>query len=234
MAVLPCLPRGHRRDFSPKREKSADPYAQSSRPSTSTSFRTVCFGSAPGPAASFLPPIGRALVTKMQQQRGRAAVVKIPPAAAVKNMAPVIAASAPLEDVVYRALGGLIKIAVVRVLRISVGALVPADAFAEDRSWHIRIHETDHSSAFRGWRPCPRTGRIAPSAPRFAAPPPRRGPPSSPRWRRAARCPRTPHPVRSTDGRRTGTPCTETTAWRFARRARDKSSAIHLPEFDGF
>src|SRR5271165_231844 len=42
MAVLPCLPRGHRRDFSPKREKSADPYAQSSRPSTSTSFRTVC------------------------------------------------------------------------------------------------------------------------------------------------------------------------------------------------
>src|SRR5271166_4884994 len=44
MAVLPCLPRGHRRDFSPKREKSADPYAQSSRPSTSTSFRTVCKG----------------------------------------------------------------------------------------------------------------------------------------------------------------------------------------------
>jgi hypothetical protein len=27
MAVLPCLPRGHRRDFSPKREKSADPHA---------------------------------------------------------------------------------------------------------------------------------------------------------------------------------------------------------------
>ncbi len=42
MAVLSCLPRGHRRDVSPKREKSADPYAQSSRPSTSTSFRTVC------------------------------------------------------------------------------------------------------------------------------------------------------------------------------------------------
>src|SRR5271165_1431528 len=42
MAVLPCLPRGHRRDFSPKREKSAHPYAQSSRPSKSTSFRTVC------------------------------------------------------------------------------------------------------------------------------------------------------------------------------------------------
>src|SRR5271167_4227847 len=42
MAVLPCLPRGHRRDFSPKREKSADPYAQASRPSTSTIFRTVC------------------------------------------------------------------------------------------------------------------------------------------------------------------------------------------------
>ena len=32
MAVLPCLPRGHRRDFSPKREKSADPHAQSSHP----------------------------------------------------------------------------------------------------------------------------------------------------------------------------------------------------------
>src|SRR5271166_2615420 len=46
MAVLPCLPRGHRRDFSPKREKSADPYAQSSRPSTSTSFRTVCLNTA--------------------------------------------------------------------------------------------------------------------------------------------------------------------------------------------
>ena len=43
--------RGHRRDVSPKREKSADPYAQSSRPSTSTSFRTVCPSSAPGSGA---------------------------------------------------------------------------------------------------------------------------------------------------------------------------------------
>src|SRR5271165_6813941 len=42
MAVLPCLPRGHRRDFSPKRERSADPHAQSSPPSTPSSFRTVC------------------------------------------------------------------------------------------------------------------------------------------------------------------------------------------------